>query len=254
MIIDKIWFKYSLYAILLLGILLGIYIVQNRYDRLEADQIYNVKDGNSVAVDRRYFYVISNNEIGKYEKKSGNRIIHKKLAFKHLSGGKIINGDLVVINNQSGHTAMIWINPTDLSVIDIMETPFISGSLSWIDWAFDRWWICDAYSDEDIDKTMIYVYDPNWKLQGFWKLPKELLTSHSIIGGTWFGDQLYVSGHSKPEIYQLKLPLEKVRAELGETIQTCFDGQGFVFEQESEIVYAWGIRNDSTVVKCSVLS
>jgi hypothetical protein len=96
---------------------------------------------------------------------------------------------------------------------------------------------------------MIYVYDHNWNLQGFWKLPKDLLELGSVTGGTWFKDQLYVSGCEKPEIYQLKLPLEKVRAELGDTIQTCFDGHGFVFERESSM---WGIRNDFCVVKCDI--
>nr|QBK87380.1 MAG: hypothetical protein LCMAC201_02900 [Marseillevirus LCMAC201] len=248
-----------IYAVYVLGVIVILYFLINKeYARLDAGRVYKVKEAKQgVAIDKNYFYAISNSVIGKYLKKSGKRVLRKKLPFKHLNGGKIINGDLVVVNNPAGQpkdNAIVWIDPVTLNVIDIMQLPHLQGSLTWVDWHWDKWWICDAYYKKKVKNTTIYCFDQDWNPQGYWKLPKKVVESiepYSLSGGAWFGEYLCVTGHDKPEMYILQMPADKVHAKLLKTVQICFNGQGFAFERGKGHLYAWGIRRNS-VVRCSI--
>ncbi|KKL94536.1 hypothetical protein LCGC14_1863710, partial [marine sediment metagenome] len=106
------WMRYTVYVLVVIVLLYIILFKNKEYARIDAGRVYKVKEAQQgVAIDKRYFYAISNNSIGKYERKSGKGVLHKKLPFKHLNGGKIINGDLVVVNNPAGQpegNALIW--------------------------------------------------------------------------------------------------------------------------------------------------
>ncbi len=254
------WMRYTVYVLVVIVLLYIILFKNKEYARIDAGRVYKVKEAQQgVAIDKRYFYAISNNSIGKYERKSGKGVLHKKLPFKHLNGGKIINGDLVVVNNPAGQpegNALIWLDPLTLEIIDIMKLPYLQGSLTWVDWAWDKWWICDAYYKKKAKDTTIYCFDQNWNLEGYWKLPKKVVESiepYSLSGGAWFGEYLCVTGHDKPEMYILQMPANRIHAKLLRTVQVCFDGQGFSFERGKGSVYVWGIRREeSVVVRCSV--
>ena len=260
--IETQWIRYSVYTAAILGILILLYLFfyRKNCERITASRIYDAKEAKQgVAIDSKYFYAINNNSIGKYSRKSGKRVLYKKVPFKHLNGGKIVNGDLVVVNNPAGkpeQNALIWLDPSNLQVVDVMQMSFIQGSLTWFDWAWDKWWVCDARYGKKVKDTTIYCFNEQWEPMGFWKIPKSLvgdLEPYSLSGGAWFGDHLYVSGHDKPEMYLLELPKDKLHAKLIQTVQVCFDGQGFVFERGKGKIYVWGIRrDDSVVVRCSV--
>lgn len=204
----------------------------------------NVK---GVAIDSAYFYAIGGNSVGKYSR-TGKRVAHIKLPFKHLTGGKIINGDLVIIDRPKEGGAVIWLNPKDLSFIDIVPLP-IPGSLTWIDWAWNKWWVCSS-NDKN---TLILCFNSEWTLEGDWKLPKKLLSQvDELTGGDWYEDYLYVSGDDNSAVYALTLPPESTHAVLHKKVPVCFDGNGFVFEQGTGKVYGWGTSGNQLVVKCKV--
>lgn len=257
------WIRYTFYILVAIGIMVLLYIFlfrNNEYMRLDAGRVYKAKEATQgVAIDKKYVYAISNSQIGKYGRKSGKRVLSKKFPFKHLNGGTFVNGDLVVVNNppkQPKNNALVWINPTTLDVIDIMPLPEVKGSLTWVDWAWDKWWVCDAHYKKHTKDTAIYCFNQDWMLEGYWKLPKSVIKHiepYSLSGGAWFGEYLCVSGHDKPEMYILDLPQNEVHAKLLRTIQVCFDGQGFAFERGKGSVYAWGVRrDDAVVVRCAI--
>ena len=255
------WARYMLYIITVIGILVLLYIFlfKNKYARTVPGRVYTVHNAKGVVIDKRYFYTIGNNCVGKYDRKSGKKVLLKKLPFKHLSGGTFVNGDLVIVNNPSNkpsNNALVWLNPETLDIIDIMPLPQVQGSLSWIDWAWDKWWVCDAHYKKHVKETSIYCFNQEWTLEGYWKLPKEVIKEiepHSLSGGAWFGEHLCVTGYDKPEMYILDLPEHDLHAKLLKTVQTCFDGQGFAFERGKGNVYAWGTRrDDNKVVRCAL--
>ena len=253
------WVRYIFYMLVMICALILLYIILFRDDeelRVATDRVYKVKEvKKGVAIDDRYFYTISDSHIEKYGRKTGKKILSKKLPFKHLNGGTFVNGDLVVINNpprNPEHNAIVWIDPKTLGLIDIMPLPQVKGSLTWIDWAWDKWWLCDAHGKN----TAIYCFNDDWTLEGYWKLPKEVIKNtkpRSLSGGAWFGEYLCVSGHDKPELYILELAYDKLQATLLKTIPICFDGNGFAFERGKDNTYAWGARGDHhTIVRCPI--
>lgn len=255
------WIRYAVYILLGLAVIFGVYIIffrNNNYSRLNAGKVYKVKNNpHAVAIDAKYFYTVSNNTVEKYTRKNGKRVVSKKLPFKHMCGGKLVNGDLVVINSPKGHpsdTALVWLNPVTLDLIDIMKLPYMKGKLTWIDWAMDKWWVCDSRKGKHLKETVIYCFNSNWQLEGYWKLPKSVLAAigeDSLSGGIWFGEYLCVAGRNRAELYLLQMPGDKIHALHAKTVQVCFDGQGFAFERGKGHIYAWGV-NDSQVVKCAI--
>ena len=257
------WVRYTFYILGVIAVLVLMYYIffkNNAYSRLDAGRIYKAKEATQgVAIDRRHFYAIGSDEIGKYGRKSGKRILVKKLPFKHIKGGTIVNGDLVIVNTppkHQGENALIWLDSFTLEIIDMITLPHMQGEITWVDWAWDKWWICDAQYKENVKDTCIYCFNPDWVLEGFWKLPKvvtESIEPKSLSGGSWFGEFLCVSDYDKPELYVLDLPEKKIHAKLLRTVQVCFDGQGFAFERGKGSVYVWGIRRDeSVVVRCAI--
>ena len=260
--INTDWVRYTFYILVVIVALLLLYHIffQNSCAKLDAGRIYKAKEATEgVAIDKRYFYAIGHDKVGKYSRKSGKRVIAKKLPFKHIKGGKIVNDDLVIINTPPGRpeqNALIWLDVETLEMIDMMTLPHIQGEITWIDWAWEKWWICDAQYKKNVKETTIYCFNPDWVLEGFWKLPKDVVRSiepKSLSGGAWFGEMLCVSGYEKPELYVLDLPEKKIHAKLLRLLLVCFDGQGFTFERGKESVYAWGTRRDKgLVVRCAI--
>ncbi len=252
-----------IHYLVLLAVLILLYIIFFRGESFRAGIVktFKVKEAKQgVAIDAKHFYAISNSHIGKYKRKTGEKVLSKSMPFKHLNGGKMIDGDLVVVNNPTGKSArsnaLVWLDPTTLNVIDILQLPQIRGSLTWADWAWNKWWVCDAWYGKDAKKTTIYCFNEDWILEGYWRLPKQVIeeiSPYSLSGGEWFGEWLCVSGHDKPEMYVLELPTDKIHAKLLKTVPVCFDGQGFSFDRGKKHTYVWGIRRkDSVVVRCAI--
>lgn len=252
------WIRYMVYILLAIIILFVLYTLfnGNEYMRLDSSHTYKVKEAkNGVALDGKHFYAISNSCIGKYSRKTGKKVLSKQFPFKNISGGTFVNGDLVVINNSSkSGNILIWLDPDTLDIIDTMPVPQVSGTLSWIDWAWDKWWVCDAFFKKNVKETSIYCFNQDWVLEGYWKLPKSIVNEikpESLLGGAWFGEYLCVMSNDNPEMYILELPEHSLYAKLVKKVQVCFDGRGFALERGKGNVYAWGVQN-GRVVRCAI--
>lgn len=193
-------------------------------------------DISGIAIDDHNLYIIGSNDIHKYSRKSGKKLAHKKLPFHHLGDAKIVNGDLIVINNAPHHPAVIWVDPNDLSIIDLITPDYVTGDLIWIDWALNKWWLYDEHHHKAASR--ILCYDNDWNLLGLWTLPKEI--SDGVIGGAWLGNHLVI--HQNGKLALLKLPPTKVPVDLAKTQSVSSSDAGFAVEQKHNHNYVWSTK------------
>lgn len=237
-------------SVILLIILIYKLFFKEKSEKTNPDQEYPIKNNaQAVAIDAHCFYVVGKNYITKYNRETGKKILHRKLPFKNLACAKMVKGDLVVTNGRHKSNTVIWLNPDDLSIIDYMNAPMVHGILTWIDYSWNMWWLCDI--TKDIHESKIYCFDNQWNLQGFWKLPKKLLKEldpDRPFGGDWIGEYLCITGNQKPYIYIIDLPKEAVHGKYMQKFPIPFDGKGFILEQGKKHLYVWGVQDSPPAI------
>jgi len=200
--------------------------------KLNTHKSYIVKESlHAVALDHTHFYAIANNTVGKYSRKTGKRVKHVKLPFKHLGCGKIVNGDLLIVNNASHRPAVIWLDSLDLNIVDILEPDNVKGPITLLDWHNTEWWIGTGRD--------VFAFDPDWKLIGYWKLPKECKNN---TGGSWLRGYLAIKNDKDITFY--KLPRDAVDCKTVGKSPINFDGIGITFQGD----YVWGVCEDSNSI------
>lgn len=254
-ILSTDWTKNFIALLIAIGLLyLAFYIIRKSgiMDRKTPNkEIITKENPHSVTLDDHYLYAISNNSISKYRKK-GKRVATKKLPFKNITNGKIVNGDLVLVNAPSNpeKNAVLWLDPQTLEIVDFMTIPGMRGRVSWIDWAWGKWWVCDIYQAKSGKESDIYCFNNNWDLEGFWKLPKQVIKSirpDALAGGEWLNEYLCVSDDKEAAIYILIMPDDKVHAKLLAKVPICFDGGGFALAVKDGKPEVWGVKGDKLV-------
>lgn len=245
-IIMNINWSTGLYSLLILLIVIAIIHIYIRYrNKKGINAIYDtVSDIQGITIDEHYLYVITNSSIYKYSRKSSKMVLHKRLPFHHMGDAKMVNGDLIIVNN-ANNPAIVWIDPNDLSVIDLITPDYVTGHIAWVDWAFSKWWLCDEHEKSC---SRILCYDNDWNLLGFWTLPKG--ASSNITGGAWLDTHLMVA--NKSTVAFLKTPPNAVPALLVRSHSLPYNEKGFIVEKKSNgNVYVWCTRG-SQVVRCAL--
>ncbi|QCB55129.1 hypothetical protein E5675_12270 [Sphingopyxis sp. PAMC25046] len=196
-----------------------------------------------VAADGVHVYAIDNNEIGKYDKATGKRIAgwegDPKL-FPHLNSCAVVKRDLVCAASNYPAVPMA-------STVEVFDTRTLKhvrsvslgrmyGSLTAMDWHGGSWWAVFANYDDrggepgrDHRFTTLVRMDPSFRPLESWLFPDAVLASFapkSSSGFAWGADGLmYASGHDKPEIYALKLPVAGPVLQLVATLPVPTEGQ-----------------------------
>jgi len=144
----------------------------------------------AVAVDAHHFYAIDNRAIGKYDKRTGERVggylepdgggIH------HLNSGIVLDGRLYCANSNYPGVPM-------LSSIEIFDTQtlehvgshsfgMLSGSATWIDRRDGLWWVGfgnyegrGGIPGRGTEWTEIALYDDQWRRVGGYGFPVEVI-------------------------------------------------------------------------------
>jgi hypothetical protein len=217
----------------------------------EAIRSYPAEEAvQGVAVDARYIYAIGSRAIGKYDKKSGQRLKQwkgdKAGPIRHLDSGVIKDGKLYAAHSNYPDIPMtssveIWDSRT-LAHIGSHSFGIQWGSLTWLDWHKGSWWGVFAHYKEFADQihqdsrwTSLVRFDKQWQVQQSWVFPKEVLDKFgkmSNSGGSWGPDGLlYISGHDLPELYVLKLPRAGSVLELAATVKVDSEGQGMAWDR-----------------------
>lgn len=216
-----------------------------------------------VAVDAEHFFAISNAEIGKYRKDSGERVGgwkgEKNGAIKHLNAGVVIDGKLYCAHSNF---------PTipEQSSIEIWDTVTMKpagqhrfenppGSLTWAVPRGNEWFVCFAHYKKTSDPALTRVvrYDPDWKPIASWSFPKALIdrfAGNSSSGGAFGpGGHLFVTGHDARELYVLDVPDNGAELAWHDTIPIAAAGQAFAWDPANEgVLYSIDRKTNAVIV------
>lgn len=228
----------------------------------------------AVAVDADCFYAIANSVIGKYDKRTGQRVgewrATDELPLKHLNSGLIRDGKLYCCNSnfpKYPETSSLEVfDPQAMRHVGTHSFGIYEGSLTWVDWRDGAWWACFAHYSEKVNDdpqakphtyTSLVKFDDHWRRMAGWVFPSEVLdrfAPHSSSGGGWGPDgALYATGHDRGELYRLALPKAGSTLALAGTIKLGITGQGVAWDASDPGVL-FGISRPTQEVVVSRIS
>jgi hypothetical protein len=231
-----------------------------RFKAAEANQ--------GVAVDEEHFYAITNTAIGKYRKSDGERVAAwaqpKGGPLVHMNAGVVRDGKLYCAHsNYPAHPAVSSVEIFDtvtLRPVGSHSLGIAPGSLTWIAWHEDRWYACFAHyakdkavTGKDSSWTELVRYDAQWRREAGWVFPKSVVEKFggdSASGGAFGKDGLlYITGHTLPEMYVLRLPAMGSVLENVGTIAITAQGQAFTFDPaDAGMLYSIQRRSREVIV------
>lgn len=177
-----------------------------------------------VAVDSRYFYAVDNSRIGKYDRRTGERVggwEGDPERFPHINSCAVIGRELVCAASnypQVPHASSVEIfDPARMIHLRSVALAQAPGSLTWLQRRADGWYAAFANYDgrggepgRDHRYTTLARFDDEWRMSQSWRFPASVLARFapaSSSGGVFGHDgRLYVTGHDHPELYVLELP------------------------------------------------
>lgn len=213
-----------------------------------------------VAVDDDFLYVVTNHGLGKYDKKTHQRVAAwtcpEGEPLTHMNAGIVRSGRLYCAHsNFPGvpHTSSVEVWET-ATLKHVVSHSFgrTDGSLTWFDRRNERWVACFVHYGREGGEpgrgpewTRLVEFDDEWRPTGQgWIFPTDLMTKlsahgFSVSGGAIGpGGFLYVSGHDDRNLYLLKFPESGSALEWVDTLRISAEGQAFSWDQsESGVLY-----------------
>jgi hypothetical protein len=185
---------------------------------------YATSARQGVAVGPRDIYAVSNWELTRYDKATGEQRaqwVGDRNRFPHINSCAVIAAELVCASSNFPavpHVSTVEVfDPQTLAHRRSIALGLGTGSITWIDRKDGFWWAMFANYDgkggeppRDHRHTTLVKYDAQWRKLESWALPASVLqriAPMSISGGGWGPDgRLYLSGHDLPELYVMALP------------------------------------------------
>lgn len=196
--------------------------------------------GQAAAADNACFYAITNRAIGKYDRRTGERVAVSTGSATHLNSGFFWQGQLYCAHSnypqKPERSEIMVLDPATMQLNVHHRFANQSGSLTWAVRHQDAWWCCFAFYDDENHKTYLARLDDAWREQARWTLPKSLvamLGRHSLSGGIWHDGQLLATDHDNYRIYRLNVPPQVNVLELVDVQTAPFAGQGFAHDPVS---------------------
>jgi len=223
-----------------------------------------------VAVDDRYFYAIDNSAIGKYDKRTGKPVARWRgdpRLYPHINSCVVEEARLVCAASNHPDVPMassveIFDTATLHHVRSIALPPY-PGSLTWIERHDGSWFALFANYDQghggepghDHRWTLLMRLDDQFRPLQSWRFPDDVLTRFapmSCSGGSWGDDGLlYVTGHTRGELYAMRLPSAGTVLEHVATIPLATGGQAFGWDPDRRVL--WSIDRARHAVAASAV-
>lgn len=195
----------------------------------------------AAAADARFVYAITNTKVAKYERAGGRRVAESSGEAKHLNSGYLWRGALYCAHSNFPATP----EQSQIKVLDLERMRLSTfkdfgdygGSLTWAVRRHGSWWCNFARYGDDNARTFLVRFDDAWREQGRWTYPKAVigdLGRYSLSGGIWLGDDLLVTGHDHPRVYQLRVPEKGSVLELVAVRSVPFTGQGLAVDPQTD--------------------
>ena len=210
-----------------------------------------------VVADARHVYAVSNAEIGRYDRRTGERTGRWQgdpQLFTHMNSCTIVAREMVCAASNYPSTPMTssieWFDLRSLKHVRSRSIGPGRGSLTWLEWHDGSWWACFANYDgrggepgRDHTRTVLVRYDGRFVEQESWLFPEtvlERLAPYSSSGGAIRDGLFYVTGHDRPEVYVLRLPEAGSRLVHLATIPVTTPGQAIQWDK-AESGTLWSI-------------
>lgn len=202
-----------------------------------------VEARQGVASDGVHVFAIDNDRIGKYAIATGKRIAQwqgERRLFPHMNSCTIAGRELVCAASNypalPQTSAVEIFDVATLRHVRSVSLGFGPGSLTVLDRHAGKWWAVFAnYAGKggepgrDHRHTLLVRMDDAFRQEAAWTFPPEVLARFapfSCSGASWSDDaRLYVTGHDRPEMYELALPAAGSVLELRRTIGIDSPGQ-----------------------------
>jgi hypothetical protein len=222
------------------------------------------------ASDGTYVYAIDNDRIGKYVIATGKRIAQwqgERRLFPHMNSCTVAGRELVcAASNYPSVPQTSAVEIFDTATLRHLRTVSLGigpGSLTVLDRHDGKWWAVFAnYTGKggepgrDYRYTQLIRMDDAFRQEAAWTFPEAVLARfapYSCSGASWSGDgRLYVTGHDRPEIYELALPTAGSRLELRRTIGTATPGQAIDWDPKTP-GRLWSIDRAKTEMVASAI-
>jgi hypothetical protein len=211
-----------------------------------------------VAVDDTYFYAIDNEQIGKYEKTTGNKVAtwraddqHRLI---HMNSGVVVDGKLYCAHstwpNHPWASSIEVFDCESMTHVESISLGLRDGALNWLDYYNGDWWAVFVHYEHDVPRhhpeyvgrTSLVRMNKDWQPIEGWLFPPSLLARFrpaSNSGGSWGADGvLYCSGHDHAELYQLELPKTGSYLNWVGSVPAAIEGQAFAWDRtETGVLY-----------------
>jgi len=224
-------------------------------DSVEVRRYAAPEAGQAVAVDESHFFAITNSQIARYDRRTGEQTAiwsaDEQRPLTHLNSGIVRDGKLYCAHSnypEFPEASSIEVWDTNLNHIDSHSLGVLEGSLTWIEPGDDGWWAVFAHYSKRVNEnphaksnrwTTLVRFDRQWRRTGGWVFPQDVLDRfepHSCSGGGWGPDgRLYCTGHDRAEIYQLELPAAGSTLRLVGTFRAPITGQGIAFDNHGHL-------------------
>ncbi len=196
-----------------------------------------------VASDGVHVYAIDNDRIGKYRIATGERIAQwqgERRLFPHMNSCTVVGRELVCAASNypavPQTSAIEFFDTATLKHRRTVSLGFGPGSLTVLDRHDGKWWAVFAnYAgkggepNRDHRYTLLVRMDDAFRQEVAWTFPPEILARFapfSCSGASWSADgRLFVTGHDRPELYEVALPQAGSMLELRRTIGIPTPGQ-----------------------------
>ncbi len=248
---------------------MSTFVTNTEADRkaVEVERFNAPEARQGVAVDERHVYVVTNQAVAKYDKRTHKRLnlweATTDFPIIHLDSGVIYQDRLYAGHSNHPDLPMtssieIWDAKT-LEHVASHSFGIADGSCTWVDRHNGYWWVCFAhydkkggYPDKDMSWTTVFQYDDQWRRLEAWVFPSEVVqrfAPSSCSGGSWGPDgHLYCTGNDRTELYAMRLPNSGSILELVEIIPVNIKGQGIAWDRSNRGTLYGIVKKDRVVV------
>jgi alkaline phosphatase D len=188
----------------------------------------------AAAADAHYFYAITNSQVARYDRSSGQRVDSSTGAALHLNSGFLFQGRLYCAHSNyprlPEHSEIKVLDLESMELDTFHDFGESDGSLTWAVRHEDHWWCNFAYYDDQQQKSYVVQFDEAWQELRRWTYPAALLRrlgNYSLSGGLFLDGLLVATGHDERELYRLRVPAESGELQFLGTERIPFTGQGF---------------------------
>lgn len=240
--------------------------------RLEPIRRFRAEEARqAVAVDALHFYAIDDRRIGKYAKRSGERVAswaeREGGAIVHLNSGVVLDGRLhCAHSNYPGvpmRSSIEVFDANTLAHLASQELGLLPGSATWVDRRDGLFFVGLAnyagrggVPGRGPEHSAVARFDASWRPLASLGFPEAVVRrfgTRSNSGGAFGpGGLLFATGHDAPELYLLRIPAAGAELELVEILPASASGQGIAWDP-AEPGLLWTIRRDAREVVASRL-